>query len=773
MCSPPLVIARTRATPVAGSREAAFSHSVSGSLDDLPGATVVVASVNALQRRREQSLVPLGLTGLQALLLFFVGITFGLWPPSVCARSWKIPISRAGLYTLDAAAAEDVPIRGKLEQMSVQCHGHEIPVDAETDGASVFFYAEPAPTPYSSSTTYWLCEAQGKPVAYPTRAATPPDGALAVSTFRESLRAEVQAYYYQQMPNAAGKDHWFWKLVMLKQPAKLPLKCLGLVEGAPAKLTIALHGVSYLPATPDHHISFAINGHSVGEATWDGNVPYVFQADVPAGVLVPGDNEVEVSAVEDKVRELDLVLVDYLVVDYTRALTAVDDALTFTLGPDVAAAKVDGFATDDIEVLDITNPLAPVKLTGTNVKPDEKGFAVVFAPGAEGRETRFYAVARSAAMQLPKATLDRPSNLRAQENRADYIIIAPREFHQALQPLVELHEKDGLTVVTVDVQDIYDEFSYGDFTPLAIRDFIAYAKQRWAKPAPRFVLLVGDATYDYRDYRGRGERSYVPTYMADTKPHGQVASDSFFACVEGDDLVPDIAVGRLPARTPEDVAAAVTRITSYAEGASPGDWERRALLVADDDDPLFEQDCDRLAALFETAGLQVTKLYLREQPSVKQMTAALMRHLSDGNLFTVYVGHAEPRSWARERILQADQIEKLEDGKGFTFVATFTCLDGAFQMMPEPCMAESFTKLPVGGAIACFSPTGLGYPDQHDVLARALFGNLLKNSGQTIGEAVMQAEQEALAERPDLDAIVQMYILFGDPALTLRIGGQG
>lgn len=728
------------------------------------------AIVNALQQqRREQSLMPVGLT--QALSLLVIGIGFGLWPTSVCARSWKIPISRAGLYSL--RASEAVPIKGKLEQVSVKCHGQDVPVDAGADGESAFFYAQPTPTPYSSSTTYWVFETQERPAAYRTRGATAADDAVAVSMFRESLRAEVQAYYYQQMPNGQGKDHWFWKLVMLKQPAKLPLKCVGLVEDAPARLTIALHGVSYLPASPDHRISFALNGHSLGEATWDGNVPYVFHASVPAGTLVPGDNNIEVVAVEDDARDLDLVLVDYVILEYQRNLTAVDDALTFTLGPDVEAARVNGFTTDDIVVLDITNPLAPVKLTGVKIEPDEKGFGVTFAPGAKGRATRFYAAARTAAMQLPKAALDRPSNLKGQENRADYIIIAPQEFHQALGPLVKLHEKDGLVVATVDVQDIYDEFSYGDFTPFAIRDFIAYAKKHWAKPSPRFVLLVGDATYDYRDYRGKGERSYVPTYMADTKPHGEVASDSFFACVEGDDLVPDIAIGRLSARTPEDVTAAAARITAYAEGASSGDWQRRALLVADDDDPLFEQDCDRLAALFEDAGLQVTKLYLREQPSVKKMTAALIRHLTDGNLFTVYVGHGEPRSWAHERILQADQVEKLQDGKGFTFVTTFTCLDGAFQMMPEPCMAESFMEPPVGGAIACFSPTGLGYPDQHDVLAQALFGNLLKNSGQTIGEAVMQAEREALAKRPDLDAIVQMYILFGDPALTLRISGRG
>jgi len=35
--------------------------------------------------------------------------------------------------------------------------------------------------------------------------------------------------------------------------------------------------------------------------------------------------------------------------------------------------------------------------------------------------------------------------------------------------------------------------------PRALHDFLTYARNQWAAPAPRFVLLVGKASYDYRD----------------------------------------------------------------------------------------------------------------------------------------------------------------------------------------------------------------------------------------------------------------------------------
>ena len=57
---------------------------------------------------------------------------------------------------------------------------------------------------------------------------------------------------------------------------------------------------------------------------------------------------------------------------------------------------------------------------------------------------------------------------------------------QHCEPLKALRQGQGLSVAMVDVEDIYDEFSFGDKTPQAVKDFVAYAATSWKKK-PRYV----------------------------------------------------------------------------------------------------------------------------------------------------------------------------------------------------------------------------------------------------------------------------------------------
>ena len=73
-----------------------------------------------------------------------------------------------------------------------------------------------------------------------------------------------------------------------------------------------------------------------------------------------------------------------------------------------------------------------------------------------------------------------------------------------------MRQAQGLRTAVVDVSDIFDEFGYGLVTPQAIKDFITYAYENWQAPAPQYVLLMGDTTYDYKDNRNLGTVNYVP-----------------------------------------------------------------------------------------------------------------------------------------------------------------------------------------------------------------------------------------------------------------------
>ena len=96
-----------------------------------------------------------------------------------------------------------------------------------------------------------------------------------------------------------------------------------------------------------------------------------------------------------------------------------------------------------------------------------------------------------------------------------------------IEPLKALRQGQGLQVAVVDVEDLYDEFSTATKTPYAVQDFLNYAAAQWS-PAPRYVLFVGHASLDPKNYLGFGDSDFVPTKLIDTQ-RMETASDDWFA----------------------------------------------------------------------------------------------------------------------------------------------------------------------------------------------------------------------------------------------------
>src|SRR5262249_18348781 len=143
--------------------------------------------------------------------------------------------------------------------------------------------------------------------------------------------------------------------------------------------------------------------------------------------------------------------------------------------------------------------------------------------------------------------------------------------------LVTLRQRQGYSVALVDVDDIYDEFSFGQKTPQALKDFFQYSITKW-KRTPRFVMLVGDSSYDPKNYLGYGDNDLVPTKLIDTQ-RMETASDDWLVDFDGDSL-PDLAIGRLPVRSVSETLSLSTKIVNYDRQRSAGNL----LLVSDAND---------------------------------------------------------------------------------------------------------------------------------------------------------------------------------------------
>ena len=144
---------------------------------------------------------------------------------------------------------------------------------------------------------------------------------------------------------------------------------------------------------------------------------------------------------------------------------------------------------------------------------------------------------------------NQPSSLNAATNAADYLIVSHPSFLTQMAPLVALRASQGHQAALISIDDVYDEFSFGERSPQALKDFLTHARTTWAV-APRYVVLAGDATFDPRDYAALGFGDFVPTKLVDmSQIELETASDDWFVDANEDGL-PEFAIGRLPVRTP-------------------------------------------------------------------------------------------------------------------------------------------------------------------------------------------------------------------------------
>src|SRR6202040_3240089 len=250
---------------------------------------------------------------------------------------------------------------------------------------------------------------------------------------------------------------------------------------------------------------------------------------------------------------------------------------------------------------------------------------------------------------------------------------------------------------------LYDEFSFGEKTPQALGDFLRWARAQWQKP-PQFVVLVGDATIDPRDYAQLGAADFVPTKQVSMAQVAlKTASDDWFVDFNGDGR-PYIPIGRLSVRTAAQAAAVVTKIVGYDQG-SPQPWTKEVLLVADqnDDTSNFEQVSTNLSAMLPAAytSHQVFRGALGD--AVTHQT--IIDSVNSGQLLVNYAGHGSVHLWGdgTPPLLQNvytgpdDQPVPVDDVRTswrnatrLPLVVAMNCLNGLFdQIYDEESLAET------------------------------------------------------------------------------------
>jgi hypothetical protein len=459
-------------------------------------------------------------------------------------------------------------------------------------------------------------------------------------------------------------------------------------------------------------------------------------------------------------------------------------------------ARIEGISDlrDDLIVLEITDPEQPSLVALEDAATPE---AAAFIDLRLGENTErqlsvasiFDATAYNDFIRPSKS----PLTWKSQTEPVELLIVYHSDFEKAAQRLAEFHKQAGRPTQIVDVDSVYSEFNYGQQSPVAIRRFLAHAVTSW-QHVPSSVLLIGDCTHDYRDEYKQPVVNYLPSFRVkegDLRVSPGFPSDQRYACLQGDDLLADIAVGRFSVSTLDDAMAIVDKLIAYDETPTLGPWRTTLGGVADSGE--FPLELEELRRHHQPAEKRERLLYLDRLPWINnylfskadlertrskispEATTRIRQMFEEGLFYLCYYGHGSPNIWSDERMWfgggspNSDNL-LLRNFPRLPFVANMTCNTGAIDYPLPPwnlCLTEDLLRQRDGGALGVYAPGGLGTIDAHRRMSIELRRGLFNREITRLGDMTTLAKQRYFL-RGFEEKILLMYLYQGDPLAEIQ-----
>lgn len=596
-------------------------------------------------------------------------------------------------------------------------------------------------------------------------------------SFRDTLHVEEDNYFQRLEGVGTGKlsdlmDHWFLSdrlssgsLTNYSFQAFSP----DVTSLRPIDLTVAFQGISTGDAG-SHRAEIWLDDRFIARtSTFNGTQTYRYQIepDFPSQYLIDGENNlrVAVNRVQSNFEELSL---NWFEITYDRLFQAYNNFLSF---PSPSAMSYD--QTYEFEISNLTSPHVAIyrsdglRLTDVVVENenDSQHYRVRFQQQFVHSNLRFY-VASDSGMKHP-AQIENVNLESGPEitQATDYLIITPTKFMEQSQHWVDYRNSTGWNAAVVPLQKIYAHFSAGYASPRAIKEFLQSRYNSLPPGKVLHVLLIGDSNL-HQDH-------VLPMPFFQAFSYGAAGSDYYYANLDTTDLLPEIAVGRLPVETDEELNTLFEKIRNYETNPSPGSWHNTSLFIAGYD-PVFKEQTENLIQYQTDHSTFPERLFIdftSEQSRYYGGTADLLQYLNQGVMHVNFMGHGGGAVWADRSLFLNENIADLTNASTLPFVTSLTCFTGAIAAT-EPLGERMLTAYP-NGAVAWFGSSGLGWI-WNDYLMGYDFPKYIYHSGLTLGEIVNLARMGYIARAPNyhygymISTMLHQYNLLGDPGMKLQ-----
>ncbi len=720
----------------------------------------------------------------------------------------KILIEEDGVYSLPL---HDLFEDADPENIQMFNLGIELPInvildDDHSDDRIEFYGAgyrneDGAENRYTDTNAYWVHHGDQPGLRSDTIHAEPGHGMPAIA-YRSIKRIEENNEYFG--------DDFLWKRLNDGMSADFPINTDAVyADNAAPVLRFRFVGASSIGPGPHHHVRVFINHNLAHEGYFYGYDEYLQEVQIPESWLIDGVNVIRVEIPGDASgNRLDVIYIDWFEIEYSRRYRA--DSNSYTVQspspfvPGLYNYIVSGFPSSVTQLYRISDN---AELVGFVSEPDMfSGLHTLRFTVEEDVPSAYIAVTEAGIKNPEFEDKTNTTNWKTPDHGADYIIISYKDFIPAIERLANYRKSQGFRVAVVDVEDIYDQFNYGIFSPEAITAFCRYAFYNWQRPAPAAVLLVGDASWDYKSYMPRSvKRNYVPAYgkkwferrqqfqdfsvfRMDNNHHddtelnwdflyGTPMVDDQFVCVSGNDNIPDMMIGRFCVETPAETGILVEKTIRYERLQRDKAWQKAVTYITggfnDAEQNIFSQQTETLIDVFvEPSGnyWRPVRIYkTTNNPWFGMYEDDIISAIDNGSSIVSFFGHAG--SWSWEAMFDFEDISRLNNAGKLPFVASMTCNTARFANPELDSFGEAFvnTGNPDKGAVAFWGGCTFGGLWADYFLSYFWHQNVFEKRVLKSGASILAAKTETLMRYPAYDIIIEPYTFLGDPLLRLAL----
>ncbi|MFH1250018.1 MAG: type IX secretion system sortase PorU [bacterium] len=665
-------------------------------------------------------------------------------------------------------------------------------VDADNSGTLNFYR-----NAYSNVNYYWLliADAAGSPKTMQTISASSAEADLSVLKYEKIERHELELTNFLRSGKAWYGEKFASSGANISVIFQIPEKADDDQDSFPAELSIKARGANN---ETTHSYKMYLNGATVPFATWSTSNWSVSSKQYDIS-LEPGSiNIIKMNYTASN--SSGQAHLDFLQIRYEAPLKPAGKKLDFWGPPSTGIIEynLSDIGLDNPVIFDITD-WNNVAILDTN---QQTGDEIRFKTYNDETKRSHYLLTQPSKYLSPGkiSLIEDPqwNTLRNTDISAQYVIITNEAFLNAAQDIAQLYSQDvksadRLSTIIVFQNQILREFNADIVDPHAIRQFLTYAFNNWKineTIALKYVLLLGDGTFDYRHIESETGDLVMTYQVEETSGSGNAgfasyATDMRFSYINGNDKKMDLAIGRINARTASEAQAAVDKIRSYILEPIYGDWRSKITLVADDPErPLTNEtyhinDTDNKIANYLPKTFNVKKLYLLEYPEIQDAssygvkkpdaTVDLLKQIEDGTVLINYFGHGSPTVWAQEYILEMNRdLGRINTGMKLPFWIAGTCSWGQFDDISGSCFPEALVLEPNDGGIAALAATRATYGTYNAAFVNSWIVNLLNNKTANrirLGEVL----QIISCTGSGINENNEKYVLFGDPALYLAM----